>query len=162
MVESYLKGEDTHFHPPPPPPPVGLLLLPSATPTPPPPPHRFFSFGGPSITRSINHGPQQGQHQPKGGLGSTVYPSRQCQGGSVAGQNGDTPERRHTYHRNVDASITKTATNQIGDNVCMYIRAMTNSRSFGYESNFNEIRICFQNSNIRSRHATLALLQRDT
>ena len=34
----------------------------------------------------------------------------------VAGQNGDTPERRHTYHRNGDASITKTATNQIGDN----------------------------------------------
>ena len=42
----------------------------------------------------------------------------------------------------------------------IYIRAMTNSRSFGYESNFNEIRICFQNLNIRSRHATL--LQRDT
>ena len=44
--------------------------------------------------------------------------------------------------------------------VTMAIRAMTNSRSFGYESNFNEIRICFQNFNIHSRHGTL--LQCDT
>ena len=32
----------------------------------------------------------------------------------VTGQNGDIPERRQTYHRNGDASITKTATLDIG------------------------------------------------
>ena len=57
--------------------------------------------------------------------------------------------------------IILTAHSDLGVNMGIIIcRAMTNSRSFGYESNFNEIRICFQNSNIRSRHATL--LQRDT